>query len=197
MNEPSFILVLSGPAGVGKTTVCERLIGQVPDVVYSVSATTRPPRPDEVDGVDYLFVGDHEFDRTIRESGFLEWAEVHGYRYGTPSGLVKKSLNDGKVVLMDVDVQGGESLMRLYPDGVSIFLLPPSFEVLADRLRGRATETQQEVEKRLARAREEMARLERYTYRVVNDELEEAVEKLKMIVSAERCRVSRWLAMGG
>ena len=167
----------------------------MPDLVYSVSTTTRLRRPDEVDGVDYNFVRDDEFDRLVKENRFLEWAVVHGHRYGTPSAFVEESLRQGNVVLLEVDVRGGEKVMKLYPDHLSVFLLPPSFEVLEERLRGRGTEAEEEMAKRLDRAREEMAHLDRYTYRVINDSLEEAVEKLKAIVSAERCRVSRWRAM--
>lgn len=173
------------------------LAARLPDLVFGVSTTTRPRRPGEVDGEDYYFVNDDDFDRMIREDLFLEWAHVHGHRYGTTAGSVERFLGDGRVVLLEVDVQGGEKLMKLYPDGVSVFLLPPGFEVLAERLRGRGTEAEDEVARRLERAREEMSHLDRYTYRVVNDDLEEAVEKLKTIVSAERCRVSRWPALSG
>jgi guanylate kinase len=149
-----------------------------------------------VEGSDYDFVCDEEFDRIVEEDGFLEWAHVHGHRYGTRSGPVEEALGNGKVVLLEVDVQGGEKLMKLFPDGVSVFLTPPSFEVLAQRLRGRRTEPEEEVARRLERAREEMRHLDKYTYRVVNDKLEETVEKLRAIVSAEKCRVSRWGALG-
>ena len=172
-------------------------MGQLPYLVFGVSTTTRPRRPGEVNGVHYDFVSDDEFDRIVEEDGFLEWAHVHDHRYGTRSGFVEEALGNGRVVLLEVDVQGGEKLMKLFPDGVSVFLLPPSFEVLAERLRGRGTEAEQEVARRLQRAREEMRHLDRYTYRVVNDNLEEAVEKIKMIVSAEKCRVSRWPATSG
>jgi len=164
---------------------------------FVVSVTTRPRRPGEADGVDYEFVGEEEFDRLVGDGGFLEWALVHGHRYGTPSGPVEGSLRAGKVVLLEVDVQGGERLMDLYPDGVSVFLLPPGFDVLAERLRGRGTEPEGEVRRRLERAREEMTHAGRYSYVVVNDKVDEAVDKLRSIVVAERCRVSRRAAPGG
>ena len=166
-------------------------------MAFAVSVTTRPQRPGETAGVDYDFVGEEEFDRLVGAGGFLEWALVHGHRYGTPSGPVGESLRAGKIVLLEVDVQGGERLMGLYPDGVSVFLLPPSFDVLAERLRGRGTEPEREVRRRLERAREEMTHADGYSYVVVNDKVEEAVDKLRSIIVAERCRVSRRAAPDG
>jgi len=197
MREPSFLLILSGPSGVGKSTFCGRILKEDPNVVYSVSTTTRPPRPGEVDGVDYHFVSDEEFERIAASGGFVEWAYVHGHRYGTPSGFIEKSLKEGKVVLAEVDVQGGEKLKRLYPDGVSVFLVPPSFEVLAERLKGRATDDEHAIRRRIRRAREEMEHVVNYDYRIVNDDLDTAVGKLRSIVEAERCRVSRVVGRGG
>jgi guanylate kinase len=197
MREPSFVLILSGPSGVGKTTICERLLEEGDGIVYSISTTTRPKRPGEVDGVNYTFVSDDEFDRIESEGGFVEWARVHGHRYGTPAGFIEESLRDGRVVLLEVDVQGGEKLSRIYPNGVSVFLLPPSFEVLKERLKGRGTEGESVMVKRVERAREELARVDKYGYRVVNDDLEKAVERVKAIVSAEKCRVPRWSSPEG
>jgi guanylate kinase len=192
MREPSFVLVLSGPSGVGKTTVCKRLLDADAGLAYSVSTTTRPRRPGEVEGVNYNFVSEEEFERLEGEGSFVEWAVVHGHKYGTPSGFIERSLRDGRIVLLEVDVQGGERLSELYRDGVSVFLIPPSFEVLAQRLRGRGTEDEAALAKRVERAREEMARVDVYGYRVVNDEVEKAVERVRAIISAERCRVARW-----
>jgi len=181
---------------VGKSTFCARLLESDPRVVYSVSTTTRPKRPGETEGVDYNFVSEEEFDRIVAAGGFVEWAVVHGHRYGTPAGFIEESLRKGNVVLLEVDVQGGEKLKDLYPDGVAVFLLPPSFESLAERLRGRGTDDEEAIARRIERAREELGHVENYDYRVVNDDLETGVEKLKAIVSAERCRVSRWRGVG-
>jgi guanylate kinase len=197
MREPSFVLILSGPSGVGKTTICKRLLDEDDGIVYSISTTTRPKRSGEVDGVNYTFVSDEEFDRIEREGGFVEWARVHGHRYGTPAGFIEESLKDGRVVLLEVDVQGGERLSEIYPKGVSVFLLPPSFEALKERLKGRGTEDESVIARRVERAREELARVDRYGYRVVNDDLENAVERIEAIISAEKCRVPRWSSPEG
>ncbi len=199
MREPSFVVVLSGPAGVGKSTCWHRLSERMPELEYSISVTTRPVREGEREGVSYRFVSDAEFDRLVEAGAFLEWAEVHGYRYGTPADFVDRSLAAGKIVFLEVDVQGGEKLLDAFPDGVYIFLLPPRFEVLEERLRGRATEDERAIERRLKRARDEMqlAKVDRYSYQVVNDDLDLAVDKLRSIIVAEKCRLSRWQGMEG
>lgn len=197
MREPSFVVIISGPSGVGKTTICRKLIDEGSGLVYSVSTTTRPRRPGEIDGINYNYVSEEEFDRIAGQGGFVEWAVVHGHRYGTPAGFIERSLGEGRIVLLEVDVQGGEKLSELYPNGVSVFLLPPSFEVLIERLKGRGTEKEDVMARRVDRAREELAHVDQYGYRVVNDRLENALERLKAIISAERCRVSRWVSPGG
>jgi guanylate kinase len=138
-----------------------------------------------------------EFDRIAAEGGFVEWAEVHGHKYGTPAGFIERSLEKGEIVLLEVDVQGGEKLSEFYPDGVSVFLIPPSFEVLIERLKGRGTEDEAVMKRRVERAREELARVDKYDYRVVNDKLETAIQQLMAIISAEKCRVLRWSSPGG
>ena len=167
--------------------------------MYSVSTTTRPKRKGEREGVSYHFVSDREFDRLIERGAFLEWAEVHGCRYGTPAQFVRRSLARGKIVFLEVDVQGGQKLLDVYPDGVYIFLLPPRFEVLEKRLRKRGTEDEATMSRRLRRARDEMAsaNMSKYAYRVVNDDLDEAVDKLRSIIVAEKCRLFRRRAVKG
>jgi guanylate kinase len=186
-----FLLVLSGPSGAGKGTLVDRLVAARPQCVFSISATTRPRRPSEVEGVQYEFVTREEFERRRSAGLFLEWAEVHGQLYATPVKFVDEAVRGGRVVVLDVDVQGGASVRRARPDAVSVFVYPPSFDALRGRLEGRRTETSEAVERRLAHAPAELAEWRTYDYLVVNDELEAAVERLTAIVDAELSRVRR------
>ena len=137
MNSKGFLIVLSGPSGVGKNTLMNRVIPRIPNLQYSVSATTRPPRSGEVDGVDYFFVSDEEFDRMIAEDEFLEWAEFVGNRYGTPRTFVEEQIQQGRTVIMDVDIQGALQIKQKMSDAVLVFLLPPTWEELRNRLNKR------------------------------------------------------------
>jgi len=186
-----FIFVVSGPSGAGKGTLVERLTKARPECVFSISCTTRPRRPAELDGVEYEFVTREEFERRRALGLFLEWAEVHGHLYGTPLGPVDEGVRAGRVVVLDVDVQGGSSVRAARPDAVSVFIYPPSIDALRQRLVGRNTETSQAVERRLKVAPEELAKYREYDYVVVNDHLDRAVERLVAIVDAERARVRR------
>ena len=186
-----FLLVVSGPSGVGKGTLVERLIAVRPDCSLSISATTRARRPHETDGVQYFFLSREEFERR-REAGlFLEWAEVHGQLYGTPRAFVEERLGEGRIVVLEVDVQGGASIRRADRSAVSVFLSPPSIDALRQRLMGRGTDRSEVVEQRLHNAPAEMAQLREYDYVVLNDDLELATARLVAIVDAERSRVSR------
>ena len=191
-----FLLVLTGPSGAGKGTLVDRLVRARPACVFSISSTTRPRREGEIDGVQYEFVTREEFDRRIEAGTFLEWAEVHGKRYGTPSRFVDERLAEGRIVVLDVDVQGGASVRRLRPDAVSVFVYPPSIDALRQRLLARATDRPEVIEQRLHNAPGEMAQFVHYDYLVVNDELEPAVERLLAIVDAEQARVRRLRARG-
>ena len=191
---PSGLLfVLSGPSGAGKDAVMARLREQHFPLRFGVTATTRRRREGEVHGVDYFFVSDSEFDRMIAEDELLEWAVVHGNRYGVPRTQTRELLRAGTDVLLRVDVQGADAIRSRVPGAVLIFLTVPSLEALKDRLTKRNTETPQELAVRLANAREEMRRQDEFDYLVVNDDggLDEAVEKVKAIVTAEKCRVHR------
>ena len=186
-----FLLVVSGPSGVGKGTLVERLIAVRPDCSLSISATTRARRPHETDGVQYFFLSREEFERR-REAGlFLEWAEVHGQLYGTPRAFVEERLGGGRIVVLEVDVQGGASIRRADRSAVSVFLSPPSIDALRQRLLGRGTDRTEVVEQRLRNAPAEMAQMREYDYVVLNDDLELATARLVAIVDAERSRVSR------
>ena len=172
------LFVVSGPAGVGKGTLVERVRASRSTVAVTVSATTRQPRPGEVDGVSYHFLTGDEFDRLVREGEFLEWAEVHGNRYGTLKSEVDGKLAAGFSVILEIDVQGGRSVRAIYPDVVRIFIEPPSFEVLEARLRGRGTEDERSLAIRLANAKGELDQAAEYDVRIVNDTLEEALAEL-------------------
>jgi guanylate kinase len=191
-----FLLVISGPSGAGKGTLVDRLMSRRPECVFSISATTRPIRPGEVDGVQYEFVTREEFMRRRDAGAFLEWAEVHHQFYATPAKFVDENVRQGRIVVLDVDVQGGSSVRQARPDAVSVFVYPPSIDALRQRLRSRNTDSAEVVEVRLKNAPAEMAQYREYDYVVVNDDLEAAASKLVSIVDAERARVRR-LRSGG
>ncbi|HYM80838.1 MAG TPA: guanylate kinase [Candidatus Limnocylindria bacterium] len=186
-----WLLVLSGPSGAGKGTLVERLVRSRPECTFAISATTRPRRANEVDGVQYEFVNRDEFERRRSAGLFLEWAEVHGHLYATPARFVDEGVKKGQVVVLDVDVQGGASVRRVWPDAVSVFIYPPSVDALRQRLLGRRTDLPEVVERRLHNAPGEMSQYREYDYLVMNDDLEQAVSRLIAIVDAERCRVRR------
>jgi guanylate kinase len=190
------LFVISSPSGGGKGTLIRRLLDAVPGVSYSVSWTTREARPAEVDGVNYHFVNAEEFDRMRERGGFLEWAVVHGHLYGTARSVVEQELSEGHDIVLEIDVQGAEAVRAAFDSVVSIFILPPSFEVLRARLSARMTERREELELRLANARGEVEQYRRFDYVVLNDELERAAAQLSGIVLAERARRERqeWVA---
>lgn len=186
-----FLLVISGPSGAGKGTLVDRLVAARPDCVFSISATTRPQRAGEENGVQYEFVTREEFVRR-REAGlFLETAEVHGHLYGTPSKFVDEGVRAGRIVVLDVDVQGGASVRKARPDAVSVFIYPPSIDALRQRLLKRGTDAADVVERRLGNAPGELAQYVHYQYLVMNDELDQALSGLVAIVDTERARVRR------
>jgi len=174
------LVVLAGPSGVGKTSVVDTLRGRLPDLFFSVSATTRDPRPGEVDGVHYRFVGPAGFDDLITRGDLLEWAEIHGglQRSGTPREPVERALAGGKPVLVEVDLQGARTIKAVLPEAITVFLAPPSFEELARRLRARGTESEAQFRRRLETAREELDAQDEFDVVVVNDELQAVVARL-------------------
>ncbi len=174
--------MLSGPSGVGKGTLASRVLSACSDVVPSVSCTTREPREGEVDGVDYHFVDDAAFDRLIAEDALLEWAEVHGERYGTLESEVDRAIGRGLSPLLEIDVQGALKVRERRPDAFLIFIEPPSTEELRKRLEGRGTETPDRIELRLANAEREMSCADRYDARVLNDDIDRAAEELIELV---------------
>ena len=186
--------VVSGPSGVGKTSLVERVLRADPGVRLSLSVTTRPPRAGERPGEDYTFVGGDEFDRRIAAGAFLEWAEVHGQRYGTPRAALEQHLAAGFDVLMEIDVQGAMQVQKAFPDACLIFILPPSWAALAERLRARGRDGEEEVQRRLAIAAREIEAAPRYDYAVMNADLESATTDILQIFAAERRRTRRLTA---
>ena len=193
MEQKGMLVVISGPAGVGKGTLCRALLAQSSDLEYSVSVTTRPSRPGETEGKEYYFRTREEFKEMIEKGELLEWAEFLGNFYGTPRFHVEAILDKGKTIILEIDIQGAKQVKKLYPEGVFIFIVPPSFTVLSDRLRGRGTESEEVIQNRLARAVEEMDNIKDYDYVVENNDLEVAAEKLRSIIIAENSRSERML----
>jgi guanylate kinase len=186
-----FLLLVTGPSGAGKGTLVEQLLQQRPDCVFSVSATTRPRRSTEVEGRDYLFLSQDEFLQREAQGYFLETAEVHGHLYGTPVEAVDGHVRNGKVVVLDVDVQGGASVRRVRPDAVTVFIYPPSLDALRARLEARGTDAPEVIEERLRNAPGELAQMSSYKYVVMNDDLQRTVAALLSIHDAERTHRQR------
>lgn len=185
------LLIVSAPSGAGKTTLVRALLERDPRVVYSVSCTTRAPRPGERDGIDYLFLSDAEFCRRIDADEFLEHAEVHGHRYGTLRSWINTQRIADRDVVLDIDTQGAAQVRALMPDAVSILILPPSLAELEARLRARGTDAEAVIERRLAAARAEVAHAGEYDYVIINNELDAAIEDLLAVVRASRLRLAR------
>lgn len=189
---PGLLIVISGPSGTGKGTICKALIERRPDVFYSVSATTRPARDGETDGVHYHFTNKSQFEAMLGRDEFLEWAEVYDNYYGTPRGPVVEALAAGRDVLLEIDVQGALKVKEKAPEGIYLFIVPPSLSVLRSRIVGRATDSMETINKRMGKAFGELAHLPEYNYVVVNDNLKEAVNKVESIMTAEKCRSDRY-----
>lgn len=186
-----FLLVLSGPSGAGKGTVCEALMKESDDVVFSTSVTTRSKRPSEVDGVNYFFVDENRFNEMTENGELLEYAKVHENYYGTPKKFVDEQIKNGEIVILEIDVQGAMQVKKKFDNAIYIFLLPPNMEELKRRIIGRATEDSDVVELRFKNAFKELDYIESYDYVVINETVEQAVEDIKTIISAERLRVKR------
>lgn len=184
-------VVLAAPSGTGKTTIAHALVDRFPDFVFSVSATTRPPRAGEKEGVDYAFVSRGAFETMIVAGSLVEWAEVHGHLYGTPRAALQAAANRGEYAVLDIDVQGARQIRERIPGAVLVFVLPPTARALWARLTERGTEDLGEVRRRLGAAREELSEAATFDYIVVNDDLDQAVARVRAIVEAESHRPSR------
>ncbi len=185
------IFVVSAPSGAGKTTLCRKIVTSDRKVRESVSFTTRPPREGEKDGVDYNFVSEAVFREMVSRSEFVEWAEVHGNLYGTSRRMLKNLMDDGLDVLLDIDVQGARQIRKTYKEGVFIFILPPSYDILRRRLGTRGDTSEEEMERRLGRALDEIRDYRRYDYVIVNDRLNDAVKGLAAVIAAQRLRTDK------
>jgi guanylate kinase len=185
------LFVVSAPSGAGKTTLCREMRLRLPDLAYSVSYTTRVPRPGEMDGTDFHFVTETKFRAMLAAADFAEWATVHTHLYGTPASPLESALRSGQDVLLDIDTQGAAQLRRRYPEAVLVFIVAPSLAELEQRLRERRSDGESDIARRLARARDEVALWREYDYLIVNRDVKEAMEQLASIILAERCRISR------
>jgi guanylate kinase len=188
VKNKGLLFVISAPSGAGKTTLSQALINTTDNIEFSVSVTTRRPRGGEIDGRDYFFVSKKEFKEKIHRGELIEWANVHGHCYGTPKKFVETSLLKGKDIILDIDVQGGIQVKKLYPRTRLIFIIPPSVDVLEKRLRKRALNNETEITKRLHNAYKEMELMKEYDYVVVNDQVSTAVNRLKDIITTERIK---------
>jgi guanylate kinase len=184
------LFVVSAPSGAGKTSLCQELVSQLPDLRYSVSYTTRKQRPAEIADRDYHFVEEATFRDMIKEGAFLEWAEVYGHLYGTPRAPIKEWISEGIDVLLDIDTQGALQIRRHEPDAVSIYILPPSLEVLRRRLEDRRGDAPDEIARRLKKARDEVKNYRDYAHVIINEDFKSAVRELEAIVLAERSRTA-------
>jgi len=185
------LVVVSAPSGAGKTTLCHEVRALVPDLYYSVSYTTRAPRPGEINGTDFHFITDALFVAMRDRDEFAEWAVVHGNLYGTPARAIEGALGRGLDVLLDIDTHGARQLRQRYPEAVSVFIMAPSMAELEARLRERKSDAAGDIERRLSRAREEIAAWRQYEYLIINRDVKEAVDQLGTIIQAERSRTSR------
>lgn len=191
LDHPGNVFVVSAPSGAGKSTLVQRLVASVADLRFSISFTTRKPRPGEVDGRDYFFVDEARFDAMVREGGFVEWVEVYGHRYGTGRAWLEGQLASGVDILLDIETTGALNLRRAIPDAQMIFILPPSAAALEQRLRGRGKDPDEQVAIRLKHARHELELYHAYDYLVVNDDLETAYRAFESIIHATRARKER------
>ena len=188
MSRTGNLFVISGPSGAGKGTLVKALIEQVPDAWLSVSATTRKPREGEVDGKHYHFISNDQFDDLVRQDGFLEWAQVHSNKYGTPRAQVEQAIAEGKQALLEIDVQGAFQIKEKIPQSILVFIEPPSLEILEERLRGRGTETEDVIAARMSVATMELLEKIKYDIAIVNDDLDVAAKELVDFVEKQANR---------
>lgn len=185
-RNPGHLFVISAPSGAGKSTLCRAMLDHFSDLLYSISYTTRSPRKGERNGVDYHFIPQDDFEKGISRHQWAEWAEVHGNYYGTSAEFLDNELSAGRDILLEIDVQGTRQILKRYPDGITIFILPPSLEILKQRLQARSTDSPEVIAVRLANAQKEMAQKDVYHHIVINDLLRDAIEELTTIFEKYR-----------
>ena len=186
VHKPGSLFIISAPSGAGKSTLCRAVLDRFSDLVYSVSYTTRSPRSGEQNGVDYYFIAKDEFEKGIARGRWAEWAKVHDHYYGTSADFLDEALGDGRDILLDIDIQGTRQILQRYPDGVTIFIMPPSLETLKSRLQSRGTDSSEVIAVRLKNARQEMAQKDLYRHIITNDRLTDAVAELITIFEKYR-----------
>lgn len=196
MQRQGLLIVISGPSGAGKGTICKALLQKKKELKLSVSCTTRSPREGEKEGVNYYFISKDKFEEMIAKNEFLEYATVYGNYYGTPRSYVEEELKKGNDVILEIDIQGALMVKEKYPEGVFIFILPPSMEELKNRIIKRGSETEDSLNTRFTAAFEEIKYMSKYDYAVVNDFVDEAVKKIECIIIAEKCKCNRMLKAG-
>ena len=192
LNRKGLLLVVSGPSGAGKGTICKALLNKNDQIKLSVSATTRKPRNGEVHGVNYFFIEKEEFTKMVENGEFLEHAQIYDNFYGTPKAAIIECLEKGQDVILEIEMQGARQIKEVYPEGVFIFVLPPSLEELKSRIVGRGTETQEEIEKRFSCAFEEISQIVNYDYFIVNEDIEKSVNDVEAIILSEKNKVTRY-----
>ena len=190
VEEKKLLFIVSGPSGVGKSTLCRHILQHMPDIRLSVSCTTRPPRSGETDGKEYRFITEEEFRQKIAEHAFAEWAEVYGRLYGTPWKELEQESGSHTDILLDIDVQGARQVMKTLKMAVTIFIFPPSLDILRTRLAGRGTDSPEEQARRFQKAKDEMNRYTEYDYTIRNETLDRAIQELQAVMVAERVRTT-------
>ena len=192
VKRKGLLLVVSGPSGAGKGTICKSILEQNDHIKLLVSATTRKPRTGEVHGVNYFFIDKEEFKKMIEQGEFLEYAQIYDNFYGTPKAAIMETLEKGQDVILEIEMQGARQVKEVYPEGIFVFVLPPSLKELKNRIVGRGTETAEEIEKRFSCAFEEIKQIDDYDYFIVNQDVEKSVKELESIISSEKNKVTRY-----